>query len=198
MIGGKVKSRCDFCTVPVEVRRNTHCCERCTKENPMSEKPSLEGLVAMAKTLKQIQCSPGYYQCKQVCARTEEECRKEFGEWVSLGAVQRIFFSERTSIKKRLEDLQKALDKIELTYFSVNDLVTYPSMHGKTERQFKRFMKLFSAFQKEFEGVLQLQEQLRQLLDDFGDIADYDNDDVIELHKGLREVLGSGKEGDKK
>ena len=30
-------SRCDDCTVPVEVRRNTRCCERCTPENPQSE-----------------------------------------------------------------------------------------------------------------------------------------------------------------
>ena len=41
--------------------------------------------------------------------------------------------------------------------------------------------------------VLRLQEQLRKLLDDFGSIDDYDNDDVIDLVKGLREVLGSGK-----
>ena len=46
--------------------------------------------------------------------------------------------------------------------------------------------------------VLEVQEQLRKLLDGFGSIDDYDNDDVIELIKGLREVLDSGKEGDKK
>lgn len=37
MTDKKPKSRCDFCTVPVEVRRNTHCCERCTKDNSQSE-----------------------------------------------------------------------------------------------------------------------------------------------------------------
>jgi hypothetical protein len=46
--------------------------------------------------------------------------------------------------------------------------------------------------------VLQQREQLRKLLDGFGSIDDYDNDDVIELIKGLSEVLGSGKEGDEK
>lgn len=29
-----LKSRCEKCTVPVEVRRNTHCCEHCTPEHP--------------------------------------------------------------------------------------------------------------------------------------------------------------------
>jgi len=30
-------SRCEKCLVPLEVRRNTWCCSRCTKENPQSE-----------------------------------------------------------------------------------------------------------------------------------------------------------------
>jgi len=30
-------SRCDNCTVDPEVRRNTHCCEQCTPENPQSQ-----------------------------------------------------------------------------------------------------------------------------------------------------------------
>jgi hypothetical protein len=47
-------------------------------------------------------------------------------------------------------------------------------------------------------AVLQQREQLRKLLDGFGSIDDYDNDDVIELIKGLREVLGSGKGEDRK
>lgn len=33
----KEDSRCDRCTVPPEVRRNTHCCERCTPEHSYSE-----------------------------------------------------------------------------------------------------------------------------------------------------------------
>jgi hypothetical protein len=41
--------------------------------------------------------------------------------------------------------------------------------------------------------VLQQREQLRKLLDGFGSIDDYDNDDVIELIKGLREVSGEHK-----
>ena len=32
-----MKMDCENCTVPVEVRQNTHCCERCTPENPQSE-----------------------------------------------------------------------------------------------------------------------------------------------------------------
>jgi hypothetical protein len=51
---GMNESMCSDCPVPVEVRRNTRCCERCTPENPAREKP--EGAVKWGK-----------------CARCEEE-----------------------------------------------------------------------------------------------------------------------------
>lgn len=55
----------------------------------------LKLLEAKAKTLKQIQCSRGYYQCKQTCSRTEEECKKEFGKWVSLDDVKELLGEEK-------------------------------------------------------------------------------------------------------
>jgi len=40
----------------------------------------------------------------------------------------------------------------------------------------------------------ELKQKLQQILDDFGDIQDYDNDDVIELHKALTKLLNEEKE----
>jgi len=40
----------------------------------------------------------------------------------------------------------------------------------------------------------ELKQELRQILDDFGDIQDYDNDDVIELHGALTKLLNEEKE----
>jgi len=34
-----------------------------------------------------------------------------------------------------------------------------------------------------------LRQKLRQILDDFGDLEDYENDDVIELYKALKQFL---------
>ena len=39
----------------------------------------------------------------------------------------------------------------------------------------------------------ELKQKLRQILDDFGDIQDYDNDDVIELHGALTKLLNEEK-----
>ncbi len=44
-------SKCDTCPIDVEVRRNTRCCERCTKEHPAYETPKAE---PQAKTVQEL------------------------------------------------------------------------------------------------------------------------------------------------
>lgn len=63
--------------------------------------------------------------------------------------------------EEKLKELQKALSKIEFTYFDQKDITTYPTMAGRTEKQFRRILKLFSAFKTEYDGQVHLdREQL--------------------------------------
>jgi len=74
----------------------------------------------------------------------------------------------------RLEDAQKEIDKREKDQ---NDA-------------YEQLLKLFLKLEHE---RLELKQKLRQILDDFGDIQDYDNDDVIELHRALTKLLNEEK-----
>ena len=53
------------------------------------------------------------------------------------------------------------------------------------------------AKQRKFADADVLKQKLQEMLDDFGDLSDYDNDDVIELYKALKGLLAE-LEGDTK
>lgn len=76
-----------------------------------------------------------------------------------------------------VEDLQKALEEVEAVVWATCEF-------GSLGREkMNVLVNLFSAFQGE----------LNQLLDDFGDLEDYSNDDVIELVNGLKKLLEASK-----
>jgi len=47
--------------------------------------------------------------------------------------------------------------------------------------------------EEEWVRLEDVKQIIRNILDDFGDISDYDNDDVIELHKALTKLLNEEK-----
>jgi len=54
------------------------------------------------------------------------------------------------------------------------------------DKQYKNYTQKRNKKWVRLEDVKQI---IRNLLNDFGDISDYDNDDVIELHKALTKLL---------
>jgi hypothetical protein len=58
------------------------------------------------------------------------------------------------------------------------------------DKQYKSYTQKRNKKWVRLEDVKQI---IRNILDDFGDISDYDNDDVIELHKALTKLLKEEK-----
>lgn len=77
MSEGRVESKCDKCPIDVEIRRNTHCCERCTKEHPAYE------IRTEAKTSGRSTeyCSKQFLGTCEYIKRLEAEHKKEMDEF---------------------------------------------------------------------------------------------------------------------
>jgi hypothetical protein len=76
-----------------------------------SARKLIETLDKEGKSLKEIQCMNGYYQCKQVCTLTDKECLEQKGKWVSVETVtallQKVFREKVMVSRKQLEEEKK-------------------------------------------------------------------------------------------